>query len=42
LKEIFFDLTLEDVIGDVDKLRETKFIISVKEIFSNHTEITKR
>jgi len=42
LGEIAFDRDLEDAIGDVDKLQETKFMNAVEEILSNHPEITKR
>jgi ATP-binding protein involved in chromosome partitioning len=41
LGEIAFDPDLEDAIGDVDKLRATKFMNAVEEILSNHPEITK-
>ena len=40
LGEIAFDPDLEDAIGDVDKLRTTKFMNAVEEILSNHPEIT--
>ena len=36
LGEIAFDPDLEDAIGDVDKLRTTKFMNAVEEILSNH------
>ena len=42
LGEIAFDRDLEDAIGDVDKLQETKFMNALEEILSNHPEITKR
>jgi len=42
LGEIAFDRDLEDAIGDVDKLQETKFMNAVEEILSNHPKITKR
>jgi len=41
LGEIAFDPDLEDAIGDVDKLRTTKFMNTVEEILSKHPEITK-
>jgi ATP-binding protein involved in chromosome partitioning len=41
LGEIAFDPDLEDAIGDVDKLRTTKFMNSVEEILSKHPTITK-
>ncbi len=41
LGEIAFDPDLEDAIGDVDKLRTTKFMNMVEEILSKHPEITK-
>ena len=41
LGEIAFDPDLEDAIGDVDKLRTTKFMNAVEEILSKHPEITK-
>ena len=41
LGEIAFDPDLEDAIGDVDKLRTTKFMNTVEEILSKHSEITK-
>ena len=41
LGEISFDPDLEDAIGDVDKLRTTKFMNTVEEILSKHPEITK-
>jgi hypothetical protein len=41
LREIVFYCDLEDAIGDVDKLRETKFMNAVEEILSNNPEIIK-
>jgi hypothetical protein len=41
LGEIAFDPDLEAAIGDVDKLRTTKFMNTVEEILSKHPEITK-
>jgi ATP-binding protein involved in chromosome partitioning len=40
LGEIAFDPDLEDAIGDINKLRTTKFMNAVEEILSNYSEIT--